>query len=407
MDTPSPRKLTAILHIGDQKAGSKSIQRFLQTNHGALVYRGVTRNIGSLHKLYHSGLGAAVASVSAATRPEFGEWRITNAQDQQALHRDLSARLAAEVGAVPSTIHSMAFSFEGLLFLRPEEVRRLQEFLAPWFNDFRIIAYLRRQDLSAVSRYSTQIVNGRIGGARLPRLNPFAPQPPMLRYDKALDAWAEVFGASSLRPRLFQRSDFSNGDLIDDFIETASLGPNTGFDRTPPENESHSALTLAILNAVNTHMPPLLDGQPNPARGALVRALTAHAGADRATPSRGAAWVHYMRHYLSNRRLKQRWFPERDQLFEGGFSRYPWIAPRPPTLHNAGPLLAAAFTDLSATAHRHMLEARLTRVMKALAEQDPDTARQIARRTVKIAPSSVKTLILLGRAELACGAPMA
>ena len=407
MQTSPPRKLTAILHVGDQKAGSKSIQRFLQINQAALARRGVIRNTGLLHNVYHSGLSAAVASVGAAARPEFGEWGVASAEDQRALRQDLSARLAAEAAAAPVSARAMAFSFEGLLFMTPEEAARLRDFLAPFFGQFLIVAYLRRQDLSAVSRYSTQIVNGRNLDPRLPSLNPFALQPPLRRYDKALETWAALFGGGAVRPRLFQRPDFPNGDLIDDFIEAAALGPADGFERSPPENESHSATTLAVLNALNPQLPPVVGGRRNPARDALIRALAAHAGPDRATPSRAAAWAHYMLHFRSNRRLKRRWFADRRRLFDPGFARYPWIAPRRPTLRDAGPLLAAAVAALSGAAQQRLLEARLARAAKALSGGDAAAARRIARQAAASAPLSEKPLLLLARAELACGDPAA
>lgn len=401
---PATTGRTAVLHIGDQKAGSKTIQRLLVENEAAFRARGVARNHCFLHGDYHSGLRAVALTRTDSSQREMLEWGVGDDAAQAALKRRLDADLAAEIAALPTSIHTVAFSHEGLLFTDRAALERMREMLAPSFERFRIVAYIRRQDRAAVSRYSTQLRNGLEKSPRLPALMRLRGRVKLRHFDAPLAEWAAVFGEAAVRPRVFDRGAFVSGDLVDDFLTAAELGGPDGLIRPELRNESMNRPAQELLRQLHDHVPTVRDGGLNPDRKALAAMLSEVASGRGDTPSRLAAWLYYRRHARSNEEVRRRWFPERAQLFEGGFDDYPWIAPRRPSPDEVAPTLGALIALYGARATEARLDALLARAALALKTGRAETAAAAYRRACRLSPDAAAAWIGLAQAELALGA---
>ncbi|MBY0331648.1 MAG: hypothetical protein K2X49_13375 [Acetobacteraceae bacterium] len=149
---------TAILHIGPPKTGSTSIQRFLAGHRAELLKRGFVYPEAP-GKRNHVGLAAI------GTREDYRGnimRRAGAAADPTVLRERLARDLAAEMAALPESVHSAIFSSEQLAVRIKDTagLEQLRTLLSPHFGAFRIIGYLRRQDEAAVSRYSTGLRSG-------------------------------------------------------------------------------------------------------------------------------------------------------------------------------------------------------------------------------------------------------
>jgi hypothetical protein len=93
--------MQAILHIGDMKCGSKSIQGWLAANESRLRGHGFHAGAATKHSFYDSGLACyALDDADLASEPR-REHAIHATADVPNYRRSLEERLAAEVAALP------------------------------------------------------------------------------------------------------------------------------------------------------------------------------------------------------------------------------------------------------------------------------------------------------------------
>ena len=130
-----------------------------------------------------------------------------------------------------------------------EEIERLREILAAVFDEIEIILYLREPVETAVSLFSTAVRSGSEMQAVPGPSNEYFHN--IVNHRRTIQVWSQVFGAENIRIRLFEKSLFKGGDLLLDFIHTASL-PDIGYKFPPRANESLSALGISILSRLNT-----------------------------------------------------------------------------------------------------------------------------------------------------------
>lgn len=340
---PGPRR-RAVLHIGTEKTGSTTIQTFLAARRAALPALGVAfpRAPGESNHLAlaaAAGDPAHVADLVRGLDPATG--------DQAAIGFRLHRDLARELAALPPAVHTVLFSAEHLHSRLAGEaaLRRLKALLDPFFDEWRIVLWLRRQDEVAVSHHSTLLRAGHAAPSPLPGA---AEHAAYFDYAALLDRWAAVFGRDAVRPRLFGRAHFTGGDLLRDALDAfglEALPPGDG--PAPVENARLDAAAQHFLAALNAHgaAPP-----GSPARRALIRRLDARfagAGAAPLLPSRAEARAFLDAFRDSNERLRATWFPGRAApLFDEDLGRYP-EAPSPPAGADAAAALATAFTLLA------------------------------------------------------------
>ncbi|QYZ67199.1 MAG: hypothetical protein NV67_03355 [Gammaproteobacteria bacterium (ex Lamellibrachia satsuma)] len=312
-----------VLHIGTEKTGTTTIQRFLAVNRTALARDGV---------IYPSATGKNGGTqwgfvACAQNKP----WEtdggvalgIHSASDQELYREALRDNLLREFAAAPEA-NVLVISSEHLhsrLFGK-ETIARLKAFLEPWVERFEIVLYLRRQDRVAVSLYSTKIKSGN----PTPILFPGAPKGPVpyyFDYDKIYDNWCAVFGEETLMVRLFSPREWEQGDLVHDFCAVCGLHPE-GKRMPVVENESLNQMGADFLLEVNRKMPRMVEGQRNKERDAVTRLISELCHGKNYPASRKEAMKFYHRYLECNARIKEKAFPDRSEsLFDEDFSDYP------------------------------------------------------------------------------------
>lgn len=312
-----------VLHIGTEKTGTSTIQRFLSRNRQQLaqdgiVYPAATGRSGgsqwgfvacSQEKPWGSDVGAAFGIHSAEDREQYRE------QLRRSLRSEFDAVPAADTLLISSEhLHSRLQNEQG--------IARLREFLDLWVEEYEIVVYFRRQDRVAVSYYSTKIK----AGNPEPVLFHGAPKgqlPYYFDYDRIYDNWSAVFGPESIRARLFSPREWVSGDLVQDFCILCGLSVDKKH-FPKPENESLSQAGVDFLLELNRRMPNMVDGKRNPRRDALANRVSELCKGKNWPASRADAKAFFERFADSNARLKEKAFPGRSEpLFDDDFSDYP------------------------------------------------------------------------------------
>jgi hypothetical protein len=257
------------LHIGTEKTGTTSVQRFFGANRELLARQGIlypdtpgNRN--------HTKLAAA-----AQDPTEIGPLRkslgIRTRESIQKLRAELIAGLKDEYASRDFKTVVMSGEHCSSRLLEDDEVQWLKDILTPYFDKVHVVVYLRRQDAYLLSIYSTTVKSGATFPLRLPPDHAIRN-----RYDywPFLSRWARVFGRDAIICRKFERSALMNGDVVDDFLGVAGIAAGPQFERPEDINESLDASTLEFLRIFNRHVPRFVDDRINPAKANVINLLT-------------------------------------------------------------------------------------------------------------------------------------
>lgn len=184
-----------VLHIGSQKTGTTSIQGFLKHKSAPLAAEGVSYVQAGRTNIAHN-------SVLQAIKKDDG--------------KSVAKKMVAEIKSASDITHVISSE----MFFR--------QGLAPWFaknfprrikKQTKVIVYLRRQDKYAEAMYKQRVKNGRFQGDP----EHYARETVDLNYGRTLRQFADVFGAENLIVRPFERGNFPNGDVQQDFAHHLGL----------------------------------------------------------------------------------------------------------------------------------------------------------------------------------------
>ncbi len=329
--------MQAILHIGDMKCGSTSIQQWMTRDAALLRENGFWLSATTRVVNYDSRLACyALDNKRNETEPR-RESGISVPTQVPPFRRDLERRLADEVASLPSDARAMVFSHELLLMLRDREVQRLMALLERLFSGIHVVAYIRRQDRLFLSLW----------GQRLKKFHPGAEFCDKMieqrSYLRMLDTWQRAVGHDNLVVRVFDKHSFAEGDLQADFRDAAGIPADGRYSKPFRTNESLDANAQTLLlelggrlarqeepnhRRLTLLMRQWLPGQkarrqmPKPIPESLKDHLLQHHTGRGLMPSR--AWAEQIMAAVGqeNEEIRRRFFPDRPQLFDQDFSDY-------------------------------------------------------------------------------------
>ena len=247
--------MKAIVHIGTEKTGTSSIQKFLYQNRRKLRSHG-------FHFLQSAGKLNNQALPAFCIRDEkmddfFLNQGIETLEQRDEARREFTAEFEAELNGLPASIHTVLISSEHFhsRIRTEEEMDNVHAFLSPYFDDIKIICYLREQGVTCASYYSTSLKTGQPTSFEDFMLR-CEPRNYYFNYLDMLANWERCFGLDALDVSLFSKEHFERGDLLEDFAK--KLSPDlVGVLNTSiqVENESLSPAGQALLRAVNMVFP--------------------------------------------------------------------------------------------------------------------------------------------------------
>lgn len=319
-----------VLHIGTEKTGTSTIQRFLHSNRDRLLADGWTlpRSLGEPDQRQLAALCNDDAFVDAFLRRR----GLADSRMRSKARRTWSDAFAKELAA--ATTLNMVISSEHLSsrLFTPTEMERVRQFLTPHFERIDIVVLLRDPLAAALSLVSTQVQTGYTRGS--------LPPPPttwgegndrswisVCDHRQTLQRWEAAF-PGRLTVRLFERDGLAGGSILTEMRTILGLRNTSEYTEPARTNESLSANGIALLAALNARIPMFVDGQPNRYRGELsawVARFLRSGERLTATPEQRAAYATAFAE--SNEWARATYFPERTTLF----------SPTPPSQHDRTP----------------------------------------------------------------------
>ena len=267
--------MRALLHIGTEKTGTTSIQRFLRTNRQVLRRQGfaTSRELGG-----KSQVALAVAALPDEPRRRLHRrLGLGTTEDVQAFRHDRRQALARELAGKDG---SLLLSCEQLSTLPTSEtsVRRLVSWLGDLVDEVQAVVYLRRQDSLLLASYSQSLKLGRTEPLTIPDESVAGPGS---KYDywALVSRWATVLGKHSVQVRVFEPEMLVEGDVVKDYMQVVGITPGPELSLPDRRNPSLDAEGAEFLRLINQHLPAKTDG-PDPLRGDVSPAVTlaAHSG---------------------------------------------------------------------------------------------------------------------------------
>lgn len=227
---------TVFLHIGTNKTGTTSIQKYLFDNRVLLKKNGIlypfSGLIGEAHYALSSTLGFSNSDISSKWKADF-----------EGLRKQFNKEVTK------SNVSKIIVSSEN--FMLNSHVQPVRDFFDGY--DVKVIVYLRRHDEWWESAYTQALkmksmppwprgVMGFINYHQ--QKNPYFGS-----YRVLLDRWASVFGKENIIVRPFERQQ-NKPNLIIDFLQSASISPEctNGFKNPERLNESISRLGISLLD---------------------------------------------------------------------------------------------------------------------------------------------------------------
>jgi hypothetical protein len=308
--------LKVIVHIGTEKTGTSSIQLFLNKNRSALRSNGY-------HYLQSAGTHNHWAlPLYCSDGPRFNDFyrlqSMETGQQLESFKRDFIKRFDDELKSLPRTIHTVIISSEHFhsRLREDSEMQKLKILLGQYFDEVRILCYLREQADTCESWYSTSVKSGATYSFH-EFLRRCKPQTYYFNYYEVLQNWARFFGREAVQAAVFDRSHFFDENLLADFAFRIHPEIVAKLDTTIRSvNESLMPMGQALSRALNMQFPvDEIDGPDKvvlqACRDVIAQKMSGK-GQQIAFERREAIYESFSE---SNEKLRCEYFPTYDTLF--------------------------------------------------------------------------------------------
>ena len=259
------------LHIGTAKTGTTSIQSFLQLNRQRIAAQGYYFP-HSLGESNHEKL-VAYALNTSKVESKRRQFSILSPDDLKQFRSTTKTELGKELATLPKSIEHVILSNEHChsRLTTLEELQTLKHLLESFFDNTRVIVYLRRQDQAALSLYNTRILSGSSSARVFPAVQPNLP----LRFDYArcLALYAHVFGHENIIVRQYAPHRLDTHTLVQDFAQAIGLKTESNFKNPSRLNESLRHLDLQFLRIFNLAIEQGQISQPAVLRKCVITSL--------------------------------------------------------------------------------------------------------------------------------------
>ena len=308
--------MKVIVHIGTEKTGTSSIQLFLNKNRSALRSNGY-------HYLQSAGTHNHWAlPLYCSDGPRFNDFyrlqSMETGQQLDAFKCDFIKRFDHELKSLPRAIHTVIISSEHFHSrLREEgEMQKLKVLLNQYFDEVRILCYLREQADTCESWYSTSMKSGATYSFH-EFLRRCKPETYYFNYYEVLKNWERSFGREAVQAAVFDRRRFLDENLLSDFAFRIDPDIVAKLDTTIRSvNESLMPMGQALSRALNMQFPAdEVDGDDKivlqACRDVIAKKMS---GKGQQIPFERREAI-YESFSESNEKLRCEYFPNHDVLF--------------------------------------------------------------------------------------------
>ena len=235
------RRRRLILHIGDYKSGSTSIQQFLRRNKDLLAENGIY--FPCEKSAYYMQWGQHVLLATALTGRGV-HWLTEESAKLPPL--EILTQFRNDIDKSPA--HTVVVSSEAFFGLcRAPHLTRQVMNLFPDF-DPTVIVYIRRQDAHLVSGFQQRCKRG--------RRHPFNQWKRIIErrsgfYLRRLKSWEKAVGRENVIVRPFEVEQWKDQNLIADFIHAAGIPEAVDWEIPSRRNEGMGLESVLMLQRFN------------------------------------------------------------------------------------------------------------------------------------------------------------
>jgi hypothetical protein len=248
------------LHIGGEKTGTTTLQRFLTRNAFRLKRAG-------FHYPCHPNdvcfFGAGHFPIAACLIDEKVEFIDEKKQLTLSL---VLGELAQRISAAKHNTILSCEHFSSRLSQK-RQLATLRDALST--DDIKIVFYIREPSDLALAAWSTAV---RYGARHAFSQDLVTPENRYYNHLKTLTLWSSVFGESNLIVREYNRSRLVGGDIRNDFCSLLGLEP-ADFRFEQDENRSFDLQRLEVLRHINCALPDFRRSDGEWRRAQAVRDL--------------------------------------------------------------------------------------------------------------------------------------
>lgn len=304
--------MKCFLHIGTEKTATTSIQDFLDLNRVKLQENNYiyTESAGKVNNKK-----LAVAAYDLSRRDNLTKkLGINTDQELYSFQQNVIEKLEQELSN--SSNSSVIFSSEYIQsrLRQPSELLRLKSILKRLgFDDISIIVYLRNPVDTANSLYSTAVKCGETSA--LPPLPNHKYYQNICHHQQTLERFGSVFGESALIPKIFHKSEFKNGSIINDFLATIGIHNSAGYKIPQNKNESLSPLGIEILRRINAKISYSAQDNLAPPRKHIVRYFEKYFSDGKYIMPQEMFEKYELAFKESNEWVRKNFFGEKERLF--------------------------------------------------------------------------------------------
>ena len=236
-----------ILHIGTEKTGTTSLQKFCALNRSMLARDGlfVPDFLGpDTHYRFPILFYDDKINDDLTLAAKFPLDSLRRAAEKEKIISMLSNEIRSNPDGtfIISSEHLQSRLNSGM-------IAKLQRLVDDLFQDVLIVVYLRDPLRGAVSRLSTAIKFGH-KEAVLPKPSDKDIQK-VFNHKQTLNDWVEAFGEERVKPRLFSRYRLKGGSIINDFTALLDIKNDSDYKFPPLSNESLSYAGMQVLSTLN------------------------------------------------------------------------------------------------------------------------------------------------------------
>lgn len=242
---------TLFMHVGLPKTGSSAIQYFLaknqkQLNRQGLLYPNFFGEVENTLKVkIGSGNGHAISRVFRGAKTG------TKGQNLSSVFTNISKTLkrAGE--------NDVLISSEGLYKIESEKVvNRLKQIAKNQNFEIKIIIYLRRQDLALASIHNQKVKRHYHTESLESWAIEYYQNEERLHFFELLNRLSLQFGRENVIPKIFEKEQMVNNDLIHDFLSILGIEFSEKFNlESGLKNPSLSSKSVNLMRDLNNLNP--------------------------------------------------------------------------------------------------------------------------------------------------------
>ena len=300
-----------ILHIGTEKTGTTSIQKFLLKNREALNKQNI------LYPKSTCGLlGNHRWVPTFAYNEKFeDDFIIKNFNCNSTLRKDsLDKKLdefKKEISNSNANICLLSSEHFSSRLVNIQEIYKLKSILEDFFDEISIILYIRKPINYAISLLSTELISG--GTPLGLDLESFKKRSNL----NLIQKWEEVFSIKNIKIKLFEKNDFLEGDLLKDFSKECGIQISSEFKTGFKTNQTLNLLQMKCLRYLNQFFPRFKNKKSNPERDNLVDFIYNNfESSDYFKPTQKEYNLFSQEFAKEDEIIRNRFFPDKEKLWQ-------------------------------------------------------------------------------------------